>query len=103
MGADEPGGKFQGATILAAMWLLVIMAGLADVPAVSRRSLRFALVLGPAAFIAIGLLGAAFAGAFLAWPAGFEKALIVVVEVALMPSLAVTLGLLLAGAPQRPA
>ncbi len=103
VGADEPGGKFQGATILAAMWLLVIMAGLADVPAVSRRSLRFALVLGPAAFIAIGLLGAAFAGAFLAWPAGFEKALIVVVEVALMPSLAVTLGLLLAGAPQRPA
>jgi len=103
VGADEPGGKFQGATVLAAMWLLVIMAGIADVPAVSRRSLRLALILGPAAFIAIGAVGAAAAGAFLAWPAGFEKALIVVVEVALMPSLAVTLALLLAGAPQRPA
>jgi multisubunit Na+/H+ antiporter MnhB subunit len=103
VGADEPGGKFQGATILAAMWTLVIMAGLADVPPASRRSLRLALVVGPAVFIALGFVGAVAAGAFLAWPTGLEKALIVVVEVALMPSLAVTLGLLLAGAPQRPA
>lgn len=102
VGADAPGGKFQGATILAAMWLLVIMAGLADVPAVSRTSLRLGLIAGPAVFIALGFVGAATAGAFLAWPSGFEKALIVVVEVALMPSLAITLGLLLAGAPQRP-
>lgn len=102
VGADEPGGKFQGATILAAMWTLVIMAGLADVPPVSRRVLRLGLVLGPAVFIALGFVGAALAGAFLAWPAGLEKALIVVVEIALMPSLAVTLGLLLAGTLQRP-
>lgn len=102
VGADEPGGKFQGATILAAMWTLVIMAGLADVPPASRRVLRLGLVLGPAVFIALGFVGAALAGAFLAWPAGLEKALIVVVEIALMPSLAVTLGLLLAGTLQRP-
>ena len=31
-GADHPGGKFQSATILAAMWMLVLMAGLADTP-----------------------------------------------------------------------
>ena len=36
IGADLPGGKFQGATILAAMWLLAMMAGLADAPPVSR-------------------------------------------------------------------
>ena len=36
VGADHPGGKFQGATILAAMWLLVMMAGLADAPPISR-------------------------------------------------------------------
>lgn len=102
VGADEPGGKFQGATILAAMWTLVIMAGLADVPPASRRVLRLGLVLGPAVFIALGFVGVALAGAFLAWPAGLEKALIVVVEIALMPSLAVTLGLLLAGTLQRP-
>jgi multisubunit Na+/H+ antiporter MnhB subunit len=102
VGADDPGGKFQGATILAAMWQLVIMAGIADEPPISRTSLRLALVAGPAVFIAIGFVGAASAGAFLAWPTGLEKALIVVVEVALMPSLAVTLGLLLAGTVQRP-
>lgn len=100
-GADEPGGKFQGATMLAAMWLLVILAGLADVPPVSRRSLRLGLVAGPLVFIAVGVVGAIGAGAFLAYPDGFAKALIVVIEVALMPSLALTLTLLLIGAPER--
>jgi len=102
VGADAPGGKFQGATIVAAMWLLVLMAGLADTPPVSRRLVRAALVAGPLVFIAIGFAGAAFAGAFLAYPDGWSKPLIVVVEFALMPSLALTLGLIMAGAPERP-
>ncbi|MDM0011300.1 DUF4040 domain-containing protein [Variovorax sp. J22P168] len=101
VGADHPGGKFQGATVLAAMWLLVMMAGLRDAPAVSRRWLRVALVAGPVVFIAIGALGIWMAGAFLAYPDGLAKPLIVVIEVALMPSLAITLALLLAGAPTR--
>ena len=57
VGADQPGGKFQGATILAAMWLLVMMAGLADAPPISRRWLRVGLVAGPLVFIAVGLVG----------------------------------------------
>lgn len=101
VGADHPGGKFQGATILAAMWLLVMMAGLADAPPVSRKWLRLVLVGGPAVFIAVGVAGVAIAGAFLGYPEGFAKPLIVVIEAALMPSLAVTLALLLVGAPQR--
>lgn len=101
VGADHPGGKFQGATILAAMWLLVMMAGLADVPPVSRTWLRTVLVVGPVVFIAIGFAGVGTAGAFLGYPEGFGKPLIVVIELALMPSLAVTLALLLAGSPQR--
>ena len=103
VGADHPGGKFQGATILAAMWLLTIMAGLTDMPPISRRWLRVGLVGGPLAFIAIGLYGAMAAGAFLAYPVGFAKPLIVVIELALMPTLALVLALLLAGAPQRSA
>jgi multisubunit Na+/H+ antiporter MnhB subunit len=102
VGADHPGGKFQGATILAAMWLLTLMAGLTDAPPISRRWVRALLVLGPVAFIAIGVLGAFTAGAFLAWPAGWAKPLILVIEIALLPSLALTLGLMLAGAPERP-
>jgi multisubunit Na+/H+ antiporter MnhB subunit len=101
VGADEPGGKFQGATILAAMWLLVIMAGLTDAPAVSSRLLRIGLAVGPLVFIGVGIVGALTAGAFLAYPAGFAKPLILVIEIALMPSLALTLALLLIGPPKR--
>ena len=101
VGADEPGGKFQGATVLASMWLLVMMAGLAQAPPIGKASLRAWLVAGPLVFIAIGFYGAFAAGAFLAYPHGFAKPLIVVIEIALMPSLAVTLALLLAGAPRE--
>ena len=57
VGADHPGGAFQGGAILAAMWLLVMMAGLTDAPPVSRRWLRLVLVAGPAVFLAVGLGG----------------------------------------------
>jgi multisubunit Na+/H+ antiporter MnhB subunit len=100
-GADHPGGKFQGATILAAMWLLALMAGLVDAPPVRGTWLRVGLVIGPLAFIAVGFVGVASAGAFLAYPEGFAKPFILAIETALMPSLALILGLLLAGAPLR--
>ncbi|MCC6870027.1 MAG: DUF4040 domain-containing protein [Burkholderiales bacterium] len=102
VGADDPGGKFQGATIVAAMWLLALLAGLVDAPPVSRRSVRTLLVAGPLVFIAIGIVGAVRAGAFLAYPEGWSKPLILVVEFALMPSLALTLALVMAGPPERP-
>ena len=101
IGADLPGGKFQGATILAAMWLLVIEAGLADTPPISRIWLRVLLVTGPLVFIAIGFAGSITAGAVLAYPEGYAKPLIVAIEIALMPTLVLTLALLVAGAPQR--
>jgi multisubunit Na+/H+ antiporter MnhB subunit len=101
VGADHPGGKFQGATILAAMWLLVMMAGLTDAPPISRRWLRGLLVAGPLAFIAVGVVGATTAGAFLAYPPGFAKTLILVIEFALMPTLTLVLGLMLLGPPRR--
>lgn len=100
-GADAPGGKFQGATIVAAMWLLVTMAGLADLPPTSRRWLRAAIVAGPLVFIAIGFAGAWTAGAFLAYPEGLAKPLIIVIELALMPTLVLVLALLTAGTPRE--
>jgi multisubunit Na+/H+ antiporter MnhB subunit len=101
IGADHPGGKFQGATIMAAMWLLVMMAGLTDAPPIDRPWLRGLLVAGPLAFIAVGVVGMVVAGAFLAYPPGIAKPLILVVEFALMPTLTLILGLMLLGAPQR--
>jgi multisubunit Na+/H+ antiporter MnhB subunit len=100
-GADEPGGAFQGGALLAAMWLLAMMAGLVAPPAVSSRWLRLALVAGPALFLAIGLAGFVIADAFLAYPEAWAKPLIIVIEIALVLSIAATLGLLVAGPPER--
>jgi multisubunit Na+/H+ antiporter MnhB subunit len=101
VGADEPGGAFQGGALLAAMWLLAMMAGLAPAPAISDRRLRLALVGGPLVFLAIGLAGFGLAGTFLAYPESYAKPLIIVIELALMLSIAATLGLLVAGPPLR--
>lgn len=101
VGANHPGGAFQGGTILAAMWLLVMMAGLTDAPAVSSRRLRLVLIAGPAVFIAVGLAGLWIGTAFLAYPAAQAKPLIVAIEVAMTLTIAATLGLQMAGAPER--
>ena len=101
VGAKEPGGAFQGGTILAAMWLLVMIAGLRSVPSIDQRWLRLLLVVGPVIFLAIGIAGMVLATAFLAYPAGYAKPLIVAVEFALTLSIGVALGLLAAGPPER--
>ena len=102
-GADHPGGKFQSATILAAMWMLAQMAGLADAPAVGNRLLRAGIVAGPLVFVAVGLLGLWTAGDFLGYPQGWAKPMIVAIEVALLPTLVLVLALLMSGAPARSA
>jgi multisubunit Na+/H+ antiporter MnhB subunit len=102
-GADHPGGAFQGGAILASMWLLAIMAGLADTPPVSRRSVRVLLVAGPGLFLVVGLAGLLFGAAFLSYPPALAKPLILGIEVAMVLTIAATLGLLLAGAPERSA
>ena len=101
VGSVAPGGEFQGATILAAMWILAMMAGLVDAPPVSRRWLRLLLIAGPAVFFAIGLAGFAMAGAFLAYPVEYAKLLIVTIEIPVTLSIAATLALLVAGPPER--
>lgn len=101
VGANEPGGAFQGGAILAAMWLIVIMARLAKAPAIGDRRLRLALIAGPAVFLAVGLLGFAVAGAFLAYPSGLAKSLIVFVEIFMTLSIAVSLPMLVLGPPDR--
>lgn len=101
VGAVRPGGAFQGGTVLAAMWLLVMIAGLRDVPAIARRDVRLLMAAGPVLFLVIGLAGFVVADAFLAYPSGYAKPLIVLIEAALTLSIGVTLGLLAAGPPAR--
>jgi multisubunit Na+/H+ antiporter MnhB subunit len=102
-GADHPGGAFQGGTVLAAMWLLVMMAGVRDAPAIRERWLRLALVSGPVMFLAVGLAGMLAAGAFLAYPVDIAKPLILLIEVPMLLTIALALGLLVAGPPERAA
>jgi multisubunit Na+/H+ antiporter MnhB subunit len=101
--ADYPGGAFQGGTILAAMWLLVMMAGLSDAPPIGLHWLRLLLIAGPAIFLAVGLGGLWLGDAFLAYPVAYAKPLILTIEVGMLLTIAVTLGLLMAGAPERSA
>jgi multisubunit Na+/H+ antiporter MnhB subunit len=99
-GADVPGGAFQGGTVLAAMWILAVIAGLTRLPPVSSAPLRLAVAAGPVVFLVIGFAGFLSPGLFLAYPQGFAKPLIVVMELALTLSIAVILSLLVAGPPQ---
>jgi len=101
VGAIAPGGAFQGGAILAAMWLLVMTAGLRDAPAIGRRWVRLSVTVGPAVFLAVGFAGFALPGGFLSYPDHWAKPLIIAVEVVLTFSIAVILGLLVAGPPER--
>ena len=91
VGADEPGGAFQGGAILAAMWMIVMMARLTEAPQTGARWLRLALIAGPLVFLAAGVAGAIFAGGFFAYPPGFAKPAILFIETFMVLSIAVTL------------
>jgi multisubunit Na+/H+ antiporter MnhB subunit len=101
VGADEPGGAFQGGAILAAMWMIVMMARLTEAPQASAFWLRLALIAGPAVFLAAGVAGAVVAGGFFAYPPGFAKPLILFIETFMTFTIAVTLPMLVAGPPRR--
>ncbi len=101
VGADLPGGTFQAGTILAAMALLVMLAGLRPAPPTQARVLRVMLAGGPALFVLVGFLGVAVAQGFLSYPEAIAKPLIVGIEAALTLSIAGTLALLVAGPPDK--
>ena len=99
-GTHAPGGAFQAGTVLAAVWLLVAMAGLTDAPAVSDRRLRLLIIAGPMVFLLVASAGAV-AGTFLGYPPEAAIYLIVTIEVALTVSIAATLAMLVLGVPRR--
>jgi multisubunit Na+/H+ antiporter MnhB subunit len=102
VGANEPGGAFQGGALLAAMAMIVLMARVVQAPAVDRRWLRVVLVAGPAMFLLIGMIGFAVAAGFLAYPDGIAKPLILFIEAFMVLSIAAVLPLLVIGPPNRP-
>jgi multisubunit Na+/H+ antiporter MnhB subunit len=103
IGSDAPGGEFQSASVLAAMWLMMVMAGVRDAPPIGNRHLRGLIVIGPLVFITIAFAGIGIAGAFLGYPADHAKTTILLIEVPLTLSLATMLALLVMGPPGREA
>jgi multisubunit Na+/H+ antiporter MnhB subunit len=101
VGADEPGGAFQGGATLAAMWIIVVMARLTELPPTRASWLRLALVAGPVVFLIAGVAGAIFAGGFFAYPPGLAKPAILFIETFMVLSIAVALPMLAAGPPRR--
>jgi multisubunit Na+/H+ antiporter MnhB subunit len=98
-GADAPGGAFQGGALLAAMWMVAMMARLHEPPRIDTQWLRLALVAGPAVFLIIGLAGVVLAGNFFAYPPSLAKPIILFIEAFMVLSIAVALPMLVAGPP----
>jgi multisubunit Na+/H+ antiporter MnhB subunit len=101
VGADAPGGAFQGGALLAAMWMVAMMARLGEPPRIDARWLRLALIAGPAVFLIVGLAGISMAGNFFAYPPGFAKPIILFIETFMVLSIAVALPMLVAGPPSE--
>jgi multisubunit Na+/H+ antiporter MnhB subunit len=101
VGADAPGGKFQGGAVLAAMWVLPWIAGLIAPPSIRDMRLRLAIAAGPLVFLIVGLAGFAWAEGFLAYPPGYAKILILLIETAMTLSVAAAMACMIAGPPER--
>jgi len=100
-GANAPGGAFQGGALLAAMWMVTMMARLAEPPRIDAQWLRLALVAGPAVFLIAGLAGEVVAGSFFAYPPALAKPIILFIEAFMLLSIAAALPMLVAGPPSE--
>jgi multisubunit Na+/H+ antiporter MnhB subunit len=96
IGSHHPGGPFQGGAILAAMWLLAMIAGLMRPPAVSSWALRWLLITGPLVFILVGFASNWLDMGFLADSEGWARYSLLIIKAGLTLSIAIALGLLLA-------
>ena len=101
VGADRPGGAFQGGTVLAAVGLVAALAGLLRPPRVTQIVWRMGLVAGPLVFLIAGIVGAILGAGFLTLPEPIAGSAIFVIEIALAASIAVTLAFLVIGPPEQ--
>lgn len=99
-GSTRPGGAFQAGTTLAGLLLLL---------ALSRRHVRLhdrlaraVEMAGPLVFLLVGVATAVAGRAFLEYPEGAAKPLIVAIEGLLTASIGLILALLAAGGRQQP-
>jgi len=93
IGTKAPGGAFQAAAILAAVAVLLILAG-ATAPTCSLRRWRLLLVIGPAVFAFAAIEGVFVRRNFLEYRPEWAGVTITIIEVALTISIALILTML---------
>lgn len=98
-GAVQPGGAFQAGAVLAATGVLMRLGGMPMVFLRPGLLLRVGLVLGFAVFLLVAVVSAAGGDAFLAYPEGMAKPLILLIEIFLTFSIAMVLLSLFVAAP----
>lgn len=97
VGAEAPGGAFQGGAVLAAVGLLLLLTRL-YVPRPEHRGVaRLAFVLGTGAFAAVALLVTGGGRVAFQYPLEHAKTLILLIEGLVTISIAVTLAALFHG------
>lgn len=101
IGGTAPGGAFQAAAVVGAVYALLRMTGLETAPPPRGTAWRLLLVAGVAAFVLLGLAMAAGGRGFLDWPAVAAHGLIVALEAVLAASLGACLVTLVAGVPRH--
>lgn len=98
-GSDRPGGAFQAGAVLAATGVLMRLGGSPMKFLRPGLLLRLGLVLGFTVFLLVAVASAIAGGAFLAYPPGLTKTLIVTIESVLTLSIAMVLLALFVSAP----
>lgn len=97
VGADAPGGAFQGGAVLGGMGVLWIAAAIWRPGPRFKRLLRPMLVAGMLFFIVVGAGMMLIGGDFLQYPAGQAKTWILLIETAATVSIGMTLVMLFLG------
>ncbi len=96
VGKHAPGGAFQAGAILAAAGVMAVLMNRPNAVTGARRQ-SLLLVLGPLAFILVGLGTMHGGGGFLQYPPERAGALILLIESAAAPSIAMALVVLFVG------
>ena len=96
-GAHAPGGAFQAGAVLAGAIVLVLLARIDLMPAVSQHSGRLLITLGPFVFLSVALATVIAGGELLRYPENWAGELILLIESTATLSIGILLAALFAG------
>lgn len=99
VGADAPGGAFQGGAVLAGGWVLLLLSGQIESTWIPESMLRVMIAFGFAVFLLVAGGVMISEGHLLHYPRAWAKDLLLVIETALLFSIAAILVALFTGRP----